>query len=679
MGGSLVTTALSTARSVRRFAPRLVALAIAAASAFQVAAAEDYEMRFCAPLNSWPSADRERDGFDVEIARLLADDLGAEATFEWIRFDEVGVRDALHAGLCDAMVGMAEGAAGTLNSVGYLRTPYVFVSLAERNLSIESMDDPILQDLTIATYQFGTPTLALTDRGLDLLELAAGVREEGVDTHGPIIEAVLDGTADVGVVYGPVAGMRIVEGAPLRIEQVLPEVDFGEAIIQLSRIWTIGVRPHDEALRDRLNEALARRWDDVQAIFMRYGVPTLDLPRPREAAPLPDDVLRIGVVYPARTPAQLPGYEIGEAARMATMLADNEVGRSATLGDLVHVYKASAPSLEATLRAARAMIAADGVDIVIGGYDARQAAGLAAVAAEENVVFLNAGSERMDLRQPRCFPTTVHVAPDVAGYVRGIVASGLALDPAPMRWFVVAERPHAHDDSVQDLLDAVVAGGGAPVGSTIVETGQFLYFDTFAAIDEAAADAVLLIMNEEQQELFLSQADAEDPRWVVTGLPTLRSQSRAFLQRFLQVSRSLTRTPRVAAWDPSLDAEINDRFASRTAEPMGGASWATYAAFTLAFEAAERGAGRNASSLIASWLDATGLDVAKNDPAYLLSSTMQIASTTYLVAPVDDAPWGRSPAEKTATARIVGSVPADVAWPPNGGNAAANDASCPTP
>jgi len=644
------------------------------------AEAGTYELRFCAPLNSWPSADRERGGYDVEIARLLAEELGADASFEWIRFDEVGVRDSLHSGLCDLMVGMGEGVAGTLSSVAYLRTPYVFITLEERDLAIASMDDPILQDLTIGTYQFGTPTIALDNRGLDdRVEFAADITEEGVDTHAPIIEAVLDGTVDVGVVYGPQAGFRVVEGAPLRIEQVRPEIDFGETIIQLSRIWTVGTRPHDEALRDRVNVALARRWADVQAILASYGVPTLDLSQPREPAPIPDDVLRVGVLYPARTPAQLPGYEVGEASRLATLLAENLLARSEGLDDRVRIYKSSAPSADAALRAASGLILHDGIDVLIGGFGRRDAVGLATLAAENDVVFLNAGSDQAALRNPRCFPTTVHVAPGVEGYVRGAVASGLGRDPAPETWFTVVEAPYAEGDGLA-RLEAVVAGaGGTPVGSAVVDSGQFLYLDIVDAIEAADADAVMLIMNEEQQELFLSQASSLAGRRAVTGLPTLRSQSRAFLQRFLQVSTDLTRTPRLAVWDPALENDVNDRYASRTAEVLGGPGWTTYAAFVLAFDAASAAAGRQAPALIEHWRSHEGVDVGKEAPATLRGADLQLASSLYLVEPVVGAEWGRTPAEKAATARVVGLVPASVAWPEEGARSSDPADACPAP
>ncbi|MDR9391823.1 MAG: ABC transporter substrate-binding protein [Trueperaceae bacterium] len=667
-------------RSCAAHLASILAIAVALALGPTSQASTDPEMRFCAPLNAWPAADRERGGYDVDIAQLLADELGADATFEWIRFDDVGVRDSLHAGLCDLMIGMGEGVAGTLSTVPYLRTPYVFVSHERRDLSIESLDDPLLRDLTIGTYQFGTPTIALRNRNLDdRVEFAADVTDEGVDRHAPILEAVLDGSVDVGIVYGPVAGARVAAGAPLTIEPVRPEIDFGESIIQHSRIWTIGVRPHDEALRDRLNAALARRWEDVRSILERHGVPMMDLSRPSEAAPIPDDVLRIGIVHPSRTPAQVPGFVVGEHARLATRIAENDLGRSPAIADSVRIYEASAPTYPSTLRAARALIENDRIDVLIGGYDDRSALGLADLGATHDVLFLNVGSARASLRNPSCFPTTVHVAPDDAAYVRAMVGSGLALDPEPERWYAVAETSYADEDAVHPLEAAVETAGATFAGSSVVDADQLVYTRTFDAIADAEPDVVVLLMDETSQERFLSQADNEEVAWAVTGLPTLASQSRTFLQRFLQVSRDLLRTPRVAAWDPALDRDVATRFAARTAESMSGAAWTTYAAFAILFDAVERQHGPEADALIDAWTTASALDVAKAEPASLRPSDRQLRSTLYLVQPTPDAQWGRTPSERTATARVVDTVPTRDAWPSAEPSTDSGPAVCPRP
>jgi ABC-type amino acid transport substrate-binding protein len=43
---------------------------------------------------------------------------------------------------------------------------------------------------------------------------------------------------------------------------------------------TVGVRKGDEGLRDLLNRAIVRRWEEIQEILVSYGVPLLPLPKP---------------------------------------------------------------------------------------------------------------------------------------------------------------------------------------------------------------------------------------------------------------------------------------------------------------------------------------------------------------------------------------------------------------
>jgi hypothetical protein len=42
----------------------------------------------------------------------------------------------------------------------------------------------------------------------------------------------------------------------------------------------IAVRKGDESLRDRLNMAIANRWDEVKLVLQEYHVPTMELEKP---------------------------------------------------------------------------------------------------------------------------------------------------------------------------------------------------------------------------------------------------------------------------------------------------------------------------------------------------------------------------------------------------------------
>lgn len=618
------------------------------------------ELSFCAQVAAWPMSQRDRPGFDNAIAEILADELGAVATFTWVTFDNVGVRDSLHAGLCDIAIGVGESVAGMLNTVPYLSTPYVFVTRTDRGIDIASLDDPRLAELRIGTYQAGIPSISLRNRGIvdNVREYPAVITPTGADNHNPILDAVLAGDVDVGIVYGPVAGQRALEeDGVLTIEPVTPEIDFGASILQLSRTWTIGVRPFDESLRDRLNRALAARWDDVNAVLDAYGVPRWPVSRPVVTEERPD-LMRLGVIYPARTPASLPNAAEGESARMGTQVAENAIALADPAAVPLMVFKSNAPTIEAVERAALRLITVERVDALVGGFNDEEAHLLARIAAEHGVVFFNVGAEGPSLRNPMCYPSTLHVAPSANTLARASLEA--LARPGSSRLFLVQEEGVEEDTLAATVRTAAAAHGLAVVGEAMIQPEQFIFFPLMDAIADEQADTVLLLANPELQERFLSQTMALSPQVRLIGLSTVRGQSRAYLQRYLQVAPVFAAEPRVVVWDPALDADLNDRFTARTAEPMEAPAWTTHAAILSAYAAARAGVVHDADGLIDFLTEATrSLDLDKLTPVHYRAADHQLVQELYVVEAVPGASWGRTASARSALAQVSGVLEAD--------------------
>jgi mxaJ protein len=90
-----------------------------------------------------------------------------------------------------------------------------------------------------------------------------------------IIEALAKGEIDVAIVWGPLGGYFAErESVPLKVTPVRPIFDGP----QLPMVFDISmaVRKGDEALRQEIDAALARRRSEVDAILAAYGVPRLD-------------------------------------------------------------------------------------------------------------------------------------------------------------------------------------------------------------------------------------------------------------------------------------------------------------------------------------------------------------------------------------------------------------------
>jgi ABC-type amino acid transport substrate-binding protein len=165
-------------------------------------------------------------------------------------------------------------------TIPYFRSTYVFVSRRDRDLQIRSFDDPRLKDLRIGVHVTGEndeampPTTALLRRGL--------VRNvEGYSIFGKlseqnpgadIVHAVADKDIDVAVVWGPLGGYFAEHSSqPLEATPVCSAP--ADHQLPLSFDISMGVRPGDEALRQKLNEFIVRHRSEIHQLLGSYAVP----------------------------------------------------------------------------------------------------------------------------------------------------------------------------------------------------------------------------------------------------------------------------------------------------------------------------------------------------------------------------------------------------------------------
>jgi mxaJ protein len=165
----------------------------------------------------------------------------------------------------------------------YYRSSYVFVSRRERALNLRSFDDPRLRQLRIGVQMIGDdfantpPAHALASRGMT--HNVVGYPIYG-DYSKPsplstIVRAVDRGEVDTAVVWGPAAGYFAREShGRLALSAVSPERDSPSLpfVFDIS----MGVRRGDSARLAELDDFLARRGADVNAILDRYGVPRVE-------------------------------------------------------------------------------------------------------------------------------------------------------------------------------------------------------------------------------------------------------------------------------------------------------------------------------------------------------------------------------------------------------------------
>jgi mxaJ protein len=240
------------------------------------------ELRVCADPNNLPFSNEAGEGFENKIVSVIAQELGAEIRYTWWAQRRGFLRNTLKAELCDLVSGLPANLEGVRTTAPYYRSSYVFVTRAD-GPHVTSFNDPALREVKVGVHLIGDdgsntpPAHALSRRGIVGNVRGYMIYGDYADPNPParILKALADGDIDVAIVWGPLGGYFAGrEGAPLKVTPVRPTFDGP----QLPMVFDISmaVRKEDEALRQEVDAALARRRTEVDAILAAYGVPRLD-------------------------------------------------------------------------------------------------------------------------------------------------------------------------------------------------------------------------------------------------------------------------------------------------------------------------------------------------------------------------------------------------------------------
>jgi mxaJ protein len=251
------------------------------------AAATRPALRVCADPDNLPFSNARGQGFENRLAELLARDLGAHVEYTWWAQRRGFLRETLKAGRCDVVIGLPAAIEAVWPTSAYYQSGYVFVDRRDRRRTIHSLDDPRLRRLRIAVPLVSDdganapPAHALARRGL----AANLVRFSVLGDGGPpnpgarLVTAVADGTVDIGVGWGPIAGYFAAhQPVPLTVTPVAPRVDARG----IPLVFDIGMatRRGDTARHAAIEAFLVRRRGDIDRVLAAFHVPRTDAPRP---------------------------------------------------------------------------------------------------------------------------------------------------------------------------------------------------------------------------------------------------------------------------------------------------------------------------------------------------------------------------------------------------------------
>lgn len=236
--------------------------------------AQARELRVCADPDNLPYSHRDGSGFENRIAELVARDLHAQVSYFWLPQTRGFVRKTLGAGECDLFIGVPAGFERVLATRPYYRSTYVAVTRADGEPF--AFTGAWLRTRRVGVQLVGND-LAATPPGHALARAGATDNVAGFPLYGKgpaarrMVDELAAGRLDAVLVWGPQGGYFARHAAvpltvaPLAAPAGLP-VPFEFAI-------AMGVRKGDTALRDELDDVLARHRDEIGAILAEYGVP----------------------------------------------------------------------------------------------------------------------------------------------------------------------------------------------------------------------------------------------------------------------------------------------------------------------------------------------------------------------------------------------------------------------
>ena len=233
-------------------------------------------LRVCADPANMPFSNDKGEGFENRIAEIVASELKVPVTYTWFPQAIGFIRQTLFAKRCDIVMGYAQGDELVLNTNHYYRSAYSLVYRKGKGLDgVQTLSDLRLKDLRIGIVAGTPPSATMAKFGLmtRARPYALMVNRRYESPAENMVADIRSGEIDAGVLWGPLAGYfasnggETLEVVPLLKERMGPRMAY--------RI-TFGVRNLEDEWKRQLNDIIAKRQGDIDAVLLAYGVPLLD-------------------------------------------------------------------------------------------------------------------------------------------------------------------------------------------------------------------------------------------------------------------------------------------------------------------------------------------------------------------------------------------------------------------
>ena len=232
-------------------------------------------LRVCADPANLPLSGKDQPGFENEIAKLFAQELDRPLETVWFPMGPGFIRKTLRAGLCDVVIGYAQGDELVQNTNHYYTSVYVLVTRSDDPLAkVQTLSDPALQGKHIGIVAGTPPATHVAVNGLMALAKPYPliVDRRVQDPARDMLADLKSGAIDAAILWGPIGGPLTKGDAALTVIPLLKETASPKLFYRI----TMGVRPSDQDWKRELNSLIRRNQDELDAILREAGVPLGD-------------------------------------------------------------------------------------------------------------------------------------------------------------------------------------------------------------------------------------------------------------------------------------------------------------------------------------------------------------------------------------------------------------------
>ncbi len=246
-------------------------------------------LRVCADPDNLPFSNEKGEGFENQLAQILAKAWDSKLEYAWWPVRRGYFARALNGRYCDVALTAPTGLDLAATTQPYFRSAYVIIYRKDSGLDITSLNDTTLKRLKIgvnllnANAENTPPAMALSAHGVvgNLVGFQT-FYSEGGSRPEDIINAVINRSIDLAIVWGPLAGYFARSSpSPLVLNVVASDSTSG---IPFAFDMSIGVRRRETALRDSLQTFLNTHRPAIDSLLKAYNFPLLPLSPDSSAA-----------------------------------------------------------------------------------------------------------------------------------------------------------------------------------------------------------------------------------------------------------------------------------------------------------------------------------------------------------------------------------------------------------